>query len=154
MSEVLNQTQLEELIRAVLNEKLSAASLAESSYKQRASGVLSVKIPAVCLHEADKLSTGNPNDRVYTKDVLSLNESPRLGLGVMEMYDTTFNWHLAYDEVDYVIEGVLSIIIDGKKITASAGECLFIPKDSAIQFSVDGFARFIYVTYPADWQKA
>ena len=37
MSEVLNQTQLEELIRAVLNEKLSAASLAESSYKQRAS---------------------------------------------------------------------------------------------------------------------
>lgn len=154
MSEVLNQTQLEELIRTVLNEKLSAVSPAESSYKQRAGGVISAKIPAVCLHEVDKLSTGNLNDRVYTKDVLSLNESPRLGLGVMEMYDTTFDWHLAYDEVDYVIEGTLSIIIDGKKITASAGECLFIPKDSTIQFSVDGFARFIYVTYPADWQKA
>ncbi|MCG4734831.1 cupin domain-containing protein, partial [Casaltella massiliensis] len=65
--------------------------------------------------------------------------------------ETTFDWTLNYDEVDYVIEGTLDIIINGKTVSASAGELILIPKGSSIQFSVKDYARFIYVTYPADW---
>ena len=71
----------------------------------------------------------------------------------MFMEDTTFDWTLNYDEIDYVIDGELSIIINGEKITAGPGEILLIPKGSSIQFSVKGKARFVYVTYPADWQS-
>lgn len=42
-------------------------------------------------------------------------------------------------------------MIDGRKMSASQGEIIFIPKGSKIQFSVSGFARFLYVTFPADW---
>lgn len=69
----------------------------------------------------------------------------------MEMKETTFDWTLDYDEIDYIIEGTLDIMIDGRKISASAGELILIPKGSKIQFSVKDYARFIYVTYPADW---
>ncbi|WP_373688798.1 hypothetical protein [Brevibacillus daliensis] len=34
---------------------------------------------------------------------------------------------------------------------AEAGEVIFIPKNSTIQFCVPEYARFLYVTYPADW---
>ncbi|MED4354950.1 cupin domain-containing protein [Schinkia azotoformans] len=114
-------------------------------------GVTSVKLPAVKVGEEDRLDTGKKTDVVYTKDLFTLKESPRLGCGLMEMKATTFDWTLNYDEIDYVIEGHLDIIIAGEKVSADKGELILIPKGSKIQFSVPDFARFLYVTYPADW---
>ena len=68
-----------------------------------------------------------PADIVYTKDLFSL-ESPRLGCGLMVMKDTTFDWTLEYDEIDYIISGQLDILIDGRKISATAGEIILIEK--------------------------
>ena len=99
------------------------------------------------------MDTGNPNDKVYTHDLFTLEQSPRLGAGLMEMENTTFPWTLNYDEMDYVIEGELSILIGGEKVTAGPGEVLYIPKGSSIQFSVSGRARFLYFVYPANWQE-
>ena len=36
-----------------------------------------------------------------------------------------FAWELTYEEIDYVIEGTLTVTIDGKKYTANAGDVLF-----------------------------
>lgn len=137
----IDKTELEKLIREILTNTINQ------------NGVKSVKIPAIPVRETDRLDTGNPKDSVYTRDVLTLEESPRLGCGIMEMTDTTFDWTLKYDEIDYVIEGSLSVISNGVKTTANKGEIIFIPKDSKIQFSVDGFSRFLYVTYPANWSQ-
>ena len=114
-------------------------------------GVIAVRVPEIKVAEEDRMDTGKPGDIVYTKDLFSLEESPRLGCGIMEMKDTTFDWTLNYDEIDYVIEGSLSIIINGKTVSAGPGELILIPKGSSIKFSVPNYARFIYVTYPADW---
>ena len=69
----------------------------------------------------------------------------------MVMKDTTFDWKLEYDEIDYIIEGRLDVIVEGRTISAGPGEIILVPKGSAIKFSVQGDARFVYVTYPADW---
>lgn len=114
------------------------------------SGVMAVKTATVTPEPFD---TGKTGDKVYLKDVLTLEESPRLGCGVMEMKETTFDWTLNYDEVDVVLEGSLSIIVDGRKVTADQGEIIFIPKNTKIQFSVPDYAKFIFVTYPADWES-
>jgi len=95
---------------------------------------------------------GDAGKKVFTKDILTLEESPRLGAGFMEIYAVSFPWVLKYDEVEYVIEGVLNISTKGKKITATAGDVVFIPKDTEIEFSSPSRARFLYVTYPANWQ--
>lgn len=149
----LDKSELESLVRQILIEKLSGKGLQNNTgfRKEKANGVISVKLPTVKVDESNRLDTGHGSDRVYTKDVFTLQESPRLGCGIMEMTATTFDWTLNYDEIDYVIEGSLSIIINGDKVTANAGELILIPKGSKIQFSVPNYARFIYVTYPADW---
>ena len=79
---------------------------------------MSIKLPEIDVTEDDRLDTGNPADIVYTKD-LFLEESPRLGCGLMVMKDTTFDWTLEYDEIDYIISGQLDILIDGRKICNS-----------------------------------
>ena len=69
------------------------------------------------------------------------------------MIKSTFDWTLTYDEIDYIIEGKLDIIIDGRKVSGEAGDVILIPKGSKIQFSAPDYAKFIYVVYPANWQE-
>ena len=140
----MDKKQLESLVREILLEKLGGCA---------AHGVRKVNVPSLRTTEADRMDTGNPADRVYTHDLFTLEQSPRLGAGLMEMEHTTFPWTLNYDEMDYVIEGELSILIGGEKVTAGPGEVICIPKGSSIQFSVPGRARFLYFVYPADWQN-
>jgi len=143
---------LEEMVRKVLGEiiaeKGGSCCCADEVRHVDKSGIMSVKLPRI---KPEPFNTGKPGDKVFLKDLISLEESPRLGLGVMEMDKSSFDWTLNYDEVDYVIEGRLEIIINGRKVAADKGEVIFIPKGSSITFSVPDFARFIYVVYPADW---
>lgn len=143
----LDQLNIEKMIREILCEKLS-----HHSSESRHSGVIAIRVPEITVNESNRMDTGSSSsDMVYTKDLFSLTESPRLGCGIMEMKETTFHWKLNYDEIDYVIDGFLSIIIDGKTVSAGPGELILIPKGSSIQFSVPEKARFLYITYPADW---
>ena len=149
----IDKSLLETLVRQIIEEKLSEGNNGVDFVRHKdISGITSIKLPTVKVSEANRLYTGNSKDVVYTKDLFTLEESPRLGCGIMEMKETTFDWTLNYDEIDYVIEGTLDIIIDGRKVSASAGELILIPKGSSIKFSVKDYARFIYVTYPADWE--
>ena len=136
----MEKHKLEEIIRQVLLEHLGG-------------GVQAVKVPALTVTEAHRMNTGNPGDKVYTRDLSTLEQSPRLGVGIMEMTDTTFPWTLNYDEMDYVVEGRLDILCNGQKVSAGPGELIHIPKGSEIQFSVTGHARFLYFVYPANWQN-
>ncbi len=151
--ENIDKSLLEKLVRQIIEEKLAGASNDSVDFVRNkdASGIISVKLPTVRVDESNRLDTGNSSDIVYTKDLFTLEESKRLGCGIMEMKETTFDWILNYDEIDYVIEGHLDIVIDGRLVSADAGELILIPKGSKIKFSVPNYARFIYVTYPADW---
>jgi ethanolamine utilization protein EutQ len=144
----INENRLREIIRQVVSEQGQGP---DALIKQvdADSGVISVRGRSV---RAEPFATGKAGDRVFLKDVFSLSESPRLGCGIMEMQASCFDWTLNYDEIDYVIEGRLEIVVGGRKMVGEAGDILLIPKQTAIQFSVPEFARFLYVTYPADWE--
>ncbi len=146
----LDEKLLEDLVRKVIAENLGKAPEGFTKHVDEKSGVLSVKAATVT---PEKFDTGKEGDQVYLKDVVTLGESPRLGCGIMEMKETCFDWTLKYDEVDYIIDGTLEIIIDGRKVVGNKGDIIFIPKDTAIQFSVPETARFMYVTYPANWEE-
>lgn len=135
----IDRKVIEDIIRQVLSEQKDECNILKFSPLKEE------------ITEAHRLDTKNPSDRVYTKDLTTLSQSPRLGMGVMEMEKTTFPWHLDYDEADIVLEGSLSIIQNGIEKKAGVGEMLFIPKGSDIKFSAPEYAKFVYVTYPADW---
>ena len=138
-----DRAALEELVRRVLLEKLGG----------NGPRVKKVEVPRLDVAAEHRMDTGNPADRVWTRDLFTLEEAPRLGCGLMVMERTTFPWTLTYDEMDYVIEGRLDILVGGETVSAGPGELIYIPKNSSIQFSVTGHARFLYFVYPADWQS-
>ena len=147
MEGITNQL-IEEIIRKVISERIFAQ--AEFEKYTDPSGIISIKTSTV---KPEKFDTGKAGDRVLLKDIVTLEESPRLGIGIMEMVESSFAWTLKYDEVDYVIDGTLEIDIDGRRVTGNKGDIIFIPKNSSIHFTVPNFARFMYVTYPANWAE-
>ena len=144
----LDRGAMEALVRQVLLDKLGAGGPSPSAH-----GVKKVPVPGLDVEERHRLDTGRPGDRVWTRDLFTLEDSPRLGCGLMVMEGSTFPWKLDYDEMDYVVEGRLDILVDGDRVSAGPGEVVYIPKGSSIQFSAEGKVRFLYFVYPADWQK-
>ena len=145
----IDRETLEKILKKVVAEELSKKVSTFEKYIDK-SGVGVIKTSTV---KPEPFDTGKPGDKVFLTDVLSLDESERLGCGIMEMEETAFDWTLNYDEIDYVIDGTLEIVIDGKTVTGNRGDILFIPKGSKIQFSAPNFARFMYVVYPANWNE-
>lgn len=145
----IDRETLEKILKKVVAEELSKKVSTFEKYIDK-SGVGVIKTSTV---KPEPFDTGKPGDKVFLTDVLSLDESERLGCGIMEMEETAFDWTLNYDEIDYVIDGTLEIVVDGKTVTGNRGDILFIPKGSKIQFSAPNFARFMYVVYPANWNE-
>ncbi|MDR0440703.1 MAG: ethanolamine utilization acetate kinase EutQ [Candidatus Accumulibacter sp.] len=91
--------------------------------------------------------------QVGVADVIVAADGSPMGAGLMTWKNCFFPWTLTYDEVDYVIAGELHIRCGGETVVGKAGDVIFIPKNTAIEFGTPSEVRFLYVAYPANWQE-
>ncbi len=116
------------------------------------SGVLVVRGDSVQLAP---FPPAGPGKNVRLADVVTAKDGAPMTAGFMSFrHQDAFAWSLDYDEVDYVVEGVLQIEIDGRKVTGRVGDVVYIPKGSKIIFGTPSRVKVFYVTYPADWAAA
>ena len=138
----------EELIRQIVTKVLQeAGGLCQPAFEKHVdpSGIISIQTATVRCEPFEQ-------DGVSLKDVVTLEEAPRMGCGIMELDHTSFEWTLTHDEYDFVIDGTLEIEIDGRIVTGHAGDIIYIPKNSHIHFQTPNHARYAYFVYPANWQ--
>ncbi|MCU0266762.1 MAG: cupin domain-containing protein, partial [Actinomycetia bacterium] len=88
---------------------------------------------------------------VRVRDVLGSAQGLPLAAGVMSLREGSFPWTLDYDEVEYVLEGELHITLGGQQVVGRPGDVIGVPRGSSITFGTPSWAKFLYVTYPADW---
>ncbi|WP_330586575.1 cupin domain-containing protein [Aminipila terrae] len=105
----------EDIIKAIVKELLvqMTAKCGDDFQKEtdKNSGILVVRGDSV------KTEPFEGRDDVKLKDIVSLEEAPRMGAGIMELVNgADFEWTLTYDEFDYVIDGTLEIKIDGGNV--------------------------------------
>lgn len=143
-----------DLIYKIVKEVLaqSMGAMMEKSFDKECdtSGLRLVRGNTV---KCDRFETGDVNAKVGLKDIVNTKESPNMGAGFMTIEKSSFDWELCYEEFDYIVEGNLNITINGKTYHGKAGDVFFIPKNSKITWSTPDFARFFYVTYPANWSE-
>lgn len=94
-----------------------------------------------------------PGADVRLKDVITSDDRTPMAVGYMSLARGEFPWTLTYDEIDIVLEGELVITRGLETVRGGPGDVIFIPKGSSITFGTPSRARFVYVTYPADWNK-
>ncbi len=98
----------------------------------------------------DVFETGNPDNKVFYQELISKEDS-KMSAGFLTIEKSSFEWELCYEELDYVIEGTLTVTINGKTFTAYPGDVLFVPSGSKVVWGSPDKARIFYATYPANW---
>lgn len=92
-----------------------------------------------------------PEMDVRLEDVITAKHGSPMAAGFMSLHKGSFPWTLTYAEIQFVIEGELHLITDKGTKIGKPGDVLYIPKGTSITFSTPQWAKFFYVTYPAEW---
>lgn len=141
----ISESLIRDIVLQVLEQTKNSSKPAFEKHVDL-SGIIGIKTSTVKCEPFEQ-------EGVALKDIVSLEEAPRMGAGIMELDHTSFEWTLTYDEYDMVIEGTLEIEIDGRIISGGPGDIIYIPKGSHIHFQSSGFTRYAYFVYPANWQE-
>jgi ethanolamine utilization protein EutQ len=88
---------------------------------------------------------------VRLRDVITAADGAPVAVGVMSLREGSFPWELTYDEVQVVLEGELHLGTDQGTVVGLPGDVLYVPKGTRLTFGTPDWARFLYVTYPAEW---
>lgn len=105
--------------------------------------------------QLEPFGSGGAGDaaNVRLKDVITTADRSPMGSGYMTLEKGEFPWTLSYDEIDIVLEGELVITRGNESVRGCASDVFFIPKGSSITFGTPNRVRFVYVTYPANWNN-
>lgn len=141
----ISESLIRDIVECVLREAVESEKAPFEKHVDP-SGIIGIKTSTVKCEPFEQ-------DGVALKDLVTLEEAPRMGAGVMELDHTSFEWTLTYDEYDMVIEGELEIEIDGRIVRGDPGDIIYIPKGSHIHFQTPTFTRYAYFVYPANWQE-
>ena len=86
-------------------------------------------------------------------DLVTGDDGSSMAAGFMQWDNAFFPWTLNYDEIDMVLEGELHVRHAGETMIAKAGDVMFIPKGSSIEFGTTSSVKFLYVAWPANLQS-
>ena len=92
-----------------------------------------------------------PEMDVRLEDVITAQHGSPMAAGFMSLHKGSFPWTLTYDEIEFVIKGELHITTDKGTVVGKPGDVIYIPKGTKISFGTPQWAKFLYVTYPAEW---
>jgi ethanolamine utilization protein EutQ len=90
------------------------------------------------------LDTGNPANQVHYREVICSKESSVMNTGFLEIDSCRFDWNVGCDEMYYIIQGPLSITVNGKTYTAYTGDVVNLPLGSKIVLEAKGKAKMFY----------
>ena len=96
------------------------------------------------------LELENPadNGKVQYQELIGADVDSAMNAGFMTVDHCTFNWDVEPQEIYYVVEGNMTVTVDGVPHTAYPGDCLFIQKGSKVTFSSGNTrCKVFYCTY-------
>lgn len=93
----VSEELIREVVKRVLAESAQDSATKEDFVKEKdPSGIIKIQTETVKCEPFKQ-------DGVALKDVVTLEEAPRMGCGIMELDHTSFEWTLTYDEYDMEI---------------------------------------------------
>lgn len=95
----------------------------------------------------DTLDTGNPNDKVFYQEIINANDGSSMNAGFITIDSCNFDWETACQELYYVVEGTLTVTVEGKVYTANPGDSVFFPKGAKLAFGSPNKMKAFYATY-------
>lgn len=93
------------------------------------------------------LDTGNPNDKVFYQEIINADDDSSMNAGFITIETCSFDWETTCQEIYYVVEGTLTVTVNGKVYTAHPGDSVFFPKGAKLVFGSPDKMKAFYVTH-------
>ena len=84
-------------------------------------------------------------------EISSAEEGTELGTGYARLSKARLSWTVRYDEVLVVIEGELTVHVDGFPLVAGPRDAIWLAAGSAVIYEAEA-ALVLYAIHPANWQ--
>lgn len=149
----INRDVIYQVVKVLLSNKISLPDVSKSfepPFREDYDMKSGLKIVRGRTVKFEPFDTGNPGTNVAYREVISKNDS-QMSAGFLTIEKSSFDWELCYEEIDIILEGSLSITINGETYHANQGDVLFVPKGSKVTWSSSDYVKLFYVTYPANW---
>ncbi len=95
----------------------------------------------------EALDTGNPNDKVFYQEVINADDKSPMNSGFITIEKCEFAWVCECNEIYHIIDGTLTVNVNGKVYTANAGDSVFFPKGADVKFGSPNKMKAFYSTY-------
>ena len=151
-SQRIRETILAQLMEKVMKEKQSLEQEAMQPGFDSVTGKGGIKVIDGSSVKFGRFDGAQPHC-VGLTDLVTDQDGSSMAAGFMQWENAFFPWTLNYDEIDMVLEGELHVCHQGETLVAKAGDVMFIPKGSSIEFGTPSTVRFLYVAWPANWQS-
>ena len=89
-------------------------------------------------------------EQAQVAPVCGVDKTTELGAGYVRMSNAHIPWTIKYDEMVLVIEGSITIHVGEEKLTAQAGESIWLPKGTELIYESEK-ALLFYSIHPANW---
>lgn len=95
----------------------------------------------------DVFDTGNPNHKVFYQEIINAKDGCSMNAGIITIEGCTFDWETTCEELYYVVEGTLTVTVNGKIYTACPGDSVFFPKGAKLAFGSPDKMKAFYATH-------
>ena len=130
--------------KGLLNGLLDSSSDKPYTSEVDCSGLKVIRGKSV---KMDVLDTGNPNDKVFYKEIINADDGCSMNAGYITIEACTFEWETTCEELYYVVEGTLTVTVNGKVYTAHPGDSVFFPKGAKLSFGSPDKMKAFYATH-------
>ena len=83
--------------------------------------------------------------------VINSSISRHMGAGVEYLENVTIDWTVTYDEILFIKEGRLTLRFDDGEHDVVAGDIVWLPEGTHLQYVARERAGYFYALYPVDW---
>ncbi|QHI71552.1 cupin domain-containing protein [Aminipila terrae] len=95
----------------------------------------------------EALDTGNPSDKVFYQEIINKEDGCSMNAGFITIENCQFDWECACEELYHIIEGTLTVTVNGKVYTAQPGDSVFFPNGAKVAFGSPNKMKAFYATY-------
>ena len=92
-----------------------------------------------------------PGGETRIARVIGRAVSQHMGGGIEVMEGVSITWTVTYDEILFIHEGRLGVVLGEQRFDCGPGDIVWLPKGTTLTYEAPERCAYFYALYPVDW---